>query len=255
MSMEMIDAHAHITKNHFEDVEEVLLRASETGVSNIVCSAFNMPSSEEAVSLSERFENVYANVGFHPENTNEIEKDSLEKLEELARNDKVVAIGEIGLDYHSEGFDKNKQREYFIKQIELANKLGKPIVVHSREAMGETIEILKAHPPVCPSLMHCFSGSIESAKVLMGLGFSFSVGGVVTFINARNLPEVVKEIPLERLLLETDCPFMTPVPYRGQRNEPKNVVYVADEIARLKGVTIEEVAKVTTQNAKRLFKI
>lgn len=221
----------------------------------VVCSAFNFSSSEEAVELSEKFENVFANVGFHPENTDEIGEDSLKELEKLAKHKKVVAIGEIGLDFHREGFDKERQKEFFIKQIELANELKKPIVIHSREAMGETIEVLKKHKPICPSLFHCFSGSIESAKELLELGFSFSIGGVVTFKNARNLPEVVKMLPLDRILLETDCPYMSPVPFRGEKNEPKNVVYIADEIARLKGLQLEEVARVTTENAKRLFNL
>lgn len=253
--MEFVDAHAHITKNHFEDVQEVLKNAEMAGVKRVVCSGFNFSSSKEAVELSEKFENVYAVVGFHPENTDEILFDTLKKLEMLAKHIKVVAIGEIGLDYHSENFDKDKQREFFIKQIELANKLKKPIVVHTREAIGDTIEILREHPPICPSLLHCFSGSEESAKELLKLNFSFSIGGVVTFKNARNLPQVVEMLPLDRILLETDCPFMSPAPFRGQKNEPKNVVYIADKISKLKGISLEEVAKVTTENAERLFNI
>lgn len=253
--MEMIDAHGHITNDCFNDVEDVINRAKEGGVTKVVCSAFNLLSSQNALALAEKYPSVYANVGFHPENVGEMEKNSFAEIEKMAKNEKVVAIGEIGLDYHSEGFDKEKQKEVFIKQIEIANKLKKPIVVHSREAMGDTIEVLQKFPPICPSLMHCYSGSFESAKILMKLGFSFSIGGVVTFKNAKNLPEVVEKIPLDRLLLETDCPFMTPVPFRGQRNEPKNVVYVADKIARIKGISIEEVAAVTTENAKRLFGI
>ncbi len=251
--MEFVDVHAHITSDCFENVAEVVKRAEDAGVKNIVCSAFNFSSSKQAVELSKQFARVFANVGFHPENTNEIEDTSLEKLEALAMDEKVVAIGEIGLDFHREGFDKDRQKEFFIKQIQLANKLKKPVVIHSRDAMGETIELLKNNKPICPSLLHCFSGSVESARELLELGFSFSIGGVVTFKNAKNLPEVVKMLPLERILLETDCPYMSPVPFRGQKNEPKNVVYIADEIARLKGISIEEVAKITTKNAQRVF--
>lgn len=251
--MRLVDAHGHITHDCYDDIEEVIERAKEAGVDRIVCSAFNLSSSKEAVELSKRFPGVFANVGFHPENTNEIESDSLAEIEKLAKEKKVVAIGEIGLDYHSEGFDKSLQKEYFEKQIDLANRLGKPIVVHSREAMGDTIEVLKKHPPLSGGLLHCFSGSVESAKILLDLGFYFSVGGVVTFKNAKSLPDVVKFLPLDRILLETDCPYLTPMPFRGKRNEPKNVVYVADEIARLKGVSIEEVARATTENAERLF--
>ncbi len=253
--MEFVDVHGHITSDCYDDIENVIARAKEAGVKQIICSAFNFSSSEEAVSLSKKFENVWANVGFHPENTNEIATDSLKRLEELAKEKKVVAIGEIGLDFHREGYDKELQKKYFVEQIELANKIKKPIVVHSREAMGETIEVLKNALPFKESVIHCFSGSVESAKVLLDLGFSFSIGGVVTFKNAKALPEVVKFLPIEKVLLETDCPYMTPVPFRGQRNEPKNVVYIADEIARLKNLPIEVVARITTQNAKRIFGI
>jgi len=253
--MRMIDVHGHITRDCFDDVDEVLKRAKDAGVNQMICSAFNLSSSQEAVSLSNKFDCVYANVGFHPENTDEIDDSSWEELQNLAKEAKVVAVGEIGLDYHREGFDKILQQEYFIKQIKLANSLKKPIVVHSRDSMGDTIEILKKYPPVKESLIHCFSGSDESAKILLDLGFSFSIGGVVTFKNAKSLPDVVKFLPIEKILLETDCPYMSPVPFRGQRNEPKNVVYVADEIARLKGLRIEDVAQKTTENARRLFNI
>lgn len=253
--MRLVDAHGHITSDCFDDVDEVVKRAKEAGVDRIICSAFNFSSSKEAVALSKRFDGVFANVGFHPENTTEIVADSLEKIEALAQDKKVVAIGEIGLDYHSEGFDKETQKEFFIKQIDIANRVQKPIVVHSREAMGDTIEILKNHPPVKGGLIHCFGGSVESAKILLGLGYCFSIGGVVTFKNAKSLPDVVKMLPLDRILLETDCPYLAPVPFRGQRNEPKNVVYVADMISRLKNVSIEEVARATTENAERFFGI
>ena len=150
---------------------------------------------------------------------------------------------------------KNLQKWAFLKQIGIADRLNKPVVVHSRDAMGDTLEILRNHRLKRESLLHCFSGSLESAKELMKLGFSFSFGGVVTFKNAKNVQEVVKNLPPERILLETDCPYMSPEPFRGKRNEPKNVVYVADKIAKLRELSIEEVARITTQNAERLFEI
>ncbi len=250
-----VDVHSHITDDRYEDVGSVIERAKEAGVEQIICSAYNFYSSLEAIKLSQKYDNVFANVGIHPENTNEIEEDTLILIEELAKEEKVVAIGEIGLDFHREGFNKELQKKYFKSQIELANRVKKPIVVHSREAMGETIEILKNNPVSKESVIHCFSGSVESAKILLELGFSFSIGGVVTFKNAKTLPEVVKFLPIEKILLETDCPYMAPVPFRGKTNEPKNVVYVADEIARLKGMSIENVAFFTTKNAKRIFGI
>lgn len=253
--MELIDAHGHLNDEKFDDVEEAVLRAKEKGVIAHVCASCNLSSSQKAVELSRQFDIVYATVGFHPENVKEFEKNSISELEKLSKSDKVVAIGEIGLDYYYEKETKEKQKDVFAKQIELANKLGLPIVIHSREAMGDTLEILKKHTPTKPSLMHCYGGSIESAKELMKLGFSFSFGGLITFKNAKNVVEVVRQIPLEKILLETDCPYMTPEPYRGKRNEPSYIVYTADMLARIKDLTLEEVAKITTENARRLFGI
>lgn len=255
--MEFVDVHSHILDECFkEDVEEVVKRAKEKGVDKIICSAYDVQSSEDAIELSHRFENVFATVGVHPENVDGVDFEQAKQLFiNLTKEKKVVGIGEIGLDYHFTVENKNLQKMIFEKQIELANELGLPIVVHSRDAMGDTIEILKKTNVKKESLMHCYSGSVESAKILMNLGFSFSFGGVVTFKNAKNVVEVVKNLPMDRILLETDCPYMTPVPFRGQRNEPKNVVYVADEIARIKGISIEEVARITTENAERVFGI
>ena len=253
--MELIDAHGHLNDEKFDDVSAVVERAEERGVIAHVCASCDLSSSQKAVELAKRFSIVYAAVGFHPENISSFDKNSLSEIEKLAKNDKVVAIGEIGLDYYYEKETKEEQKEIFANQIDLANKLNLPVVIHSREAMGDTLEILKKHSPKKESLMHCYGGSIESARELMKLGFSFSFGGLLTFKNATNVVEVVKQIPIERILLETDCPYMTPVPYRGQRNEPSYIVYTADMLAKIKGLTLEEVAKVTTQNARRLFGI
>lgn len=253
--MKFIDSHGHISDEQYEDALEVIERAKEAGIVAHVCASCNLSSSQKAVELANKYDIVYANVGFHPENVNELTENSLDEIEKLAKMKKVVAIGEIGLDYHYGKETEVLQKEVFIKQIELANKLNLPIVVHTRDAMGDTIEILQKHPVKKPSLMHCYNGSIESAKILMDLGFSFSIGGLVTFKNAKNVVEVVKNLPLERILLETDCPYMTPEPFRGKRNEPKNVIYSADVIARIKQTTLEKVASVTTENAKRLFGI
>lgn len=255
--MELVDVHAHILDACFEnDLDEVVKRADDSRVRKIICSAYDLSSSQKAVEIANKYEKVYATVGIHPENLDGVNFDSdKNELCQLAENKKVVAIGEIGLDYHFTSENKDLQKEIFEKQIQLANELNLPIVVHSRDAMGDTIELLKKNKPKKESLMHCYSGSIESAKILINLGFAFSFGGVVTFKNAKNVVEVVKNLPMDKILLETDCPYMTPVPFRGQRNEPKNVVYVADEIARIKSLNIEEVAKITTENAKRIFGI
>lgn len=253
--MKLIDSHGHINDEKFDDVENVIKRAEETGLEAMMCASCNLSSAKIAVELAKTHKIVYANVGFHPENVDEFDEKSLSEIKNLAKNDKVVAIGEIGLDYYWIKDNKEKQKEIFVSQIELANELNLPIVVHCRDAMGDMLEILKKHPLKKPSLMHCYGGSVESAQELMKLGFSFSFGGLVTFKNAKNVVEVVKALPIEKILLETDCPYMCPEPYRGQRNEPRNVVYVADAIARHKSMTIEEVAEITTKNAKRLFGI
>ena len=255
--MKFVDVHAHILDECFkEDVEEVVKRADEKMVTKIICSAYDMQSSIDAVDLAHKFANVFATIGLHPENVDDVDFEQVKQLLiKLTKEKKVVGIGEIGLDYHFTVENKNLQKMIFEKQIELANEVGLPIVVHSRDAMGDTIEILKKTKVKKESLMHCYSGSFESAKILKNLGFSFSFGGVVTFKNAKNVVEVVKNLPMEKILLETDCPYMTPVPFRGQRNEPKNVVYVADQIARIKGISIEEVARITTENARRVFGI
>ena len=253
--MKLIDSHAHLTDEKFDNVEEILKNAKESGIEKIVCSAYNLSSSDEATKLAEKYENVFSNVGLHPENVEEFSEEYFEKLKKLYKSPKVVAVGEIGLDYHFTTENKDLQKQIFERQLLLANKLNLPAVIHSRDAMGDTIEILKKVRLKRESLLHCFSGSYESAKILIELGFSFSFGGVVTFNNAKNVVEVVKNLPIEKILIETDCPYMTPVPFRGQRNEPKNIVYIADAISRIKGMTIEEVAEITTKNAERLFKI
>ena len=255
--MELVDSHGHILDKCFEnDLNDVVKRAKENGVNKIICSAYNLFSSKRAVELSHQFAEVYSTVGLHPENVLDDDfENSFDKFANLAKDEKCVAIGEIGLDYHFTTETKDLQKLIFDRQISFANELSLPVVVHSRDAMGDTIEILQNNTPKRESLLHCYGGSIESAKILIKLGFSFSFGGVVTFKNAKNVVEVVRQLPVEKILLETDCPYMTPVPFRGQRNEPKNVVYVADAIARIKGMTIEEVAKITTENAKRVFGI
>lgn len=253
--MELIDSHGHLSDAKYDDVQALVARAKERGVIAHICASCNLSSSQKAVELSKQFDIVYAAVGFHPENALEYNKDSVADLEKLAQENKVVAIGEIGLDYYYEKETKEKQKEIFIEQIELANRLNLPVVIHTREAMGDTLEILKKHTPTKPSLMHCYGGSIESARELMKLGFSFSFGGLVTFKNAQNVVEVVKQLPIEKILLETDCPYMTPVPYRGQLNEPSYLIYTADMISKIKELSLEKVSEVTTQNARRLFGI
>lgn len=253
--MGFVDVHAHLTDRKFDNVEEVVARANESAVNTIICSAYDLSSSKMAIELAKKFPNVYATIGIHPENVVDFDQNAINELENLAKNKKVVAIGEIGLDYYWVSDNKDLQKKVFIEQISLANKLGLPVVVHSRDAMGDTIEILRQNKLKKESLLHCYSGSLESAKILGELGFSFSFGGVVTFKNAKQVLEVVQGLPIEKILLETDCPYMSPEPFRGQRNEPKNIVYVADKISKIKDIKFETIADITTQNAKRLFNI
>ncbi len=266
--MELIDVHGHLVDEMFEEDLENVIANSDENLSFYLTAGVDLASSEKSVSLAEKHKKLYATVGVHPEDVfdlacDEVDKDKLHKLLKLCESKKVVAVGEIGLDYHylqdktAEEIEKIKhaQKLAFESQLDMANMLKLPVVIHSRDAMGDTIEILKRNKLERESLLHCYSGSVESAKILMELGFSFSFGGVATFKNAKNVQEVIKFLPLNKIMLETDCPYMTPEPYRGKRNEPKNVVYVADAIARIKGVSIEEVARVTTENAKRMFRL
>lgn len=249
----MIDVHAHL--DAFEDVKDVIEEAKKRGIKKIVTAGYNLLSSKRSMEIASEFDGVYAVVGVHPENVEEVDKNYLEEIGCFALGKKVVGIGEIGLDYHFTTETKEKQKKMFIDQIELANNLGLPIVVHSRDAMGDTLEILKTHTPKFGGLMHCYSGSIESAKELLKLNFSFSFGGVCTFKNAKNVCTVIENFPLEKIMLETDCPYLAPVPHRGERNEPKYIPLIAEKIAELKNVSLEEVVNETTENAEKLFNL
>ncbi len=249
-----IDSHAHL---YGMDVDGVLARAKEALVNFIVCPATNPQSILESIQIAQEYDEVYACVGFHPEDIQKFGKEEENFLLEMAKKPKVVAIGEIGLDYHMGGEDRELQKYTFERQIVLANKLKLPIVVHIRDAMGDAVEILERNASLLSNggVIHCYSGSIEDAKRFMKLGLDFTIGGVCTFKNAARLPEVIKFLPLERILLETDTPYLAPVPLRGSVNEPKNIPIIAQKIAEIKGENVEKVAKITTENAKRVFRI
>ena len=252
MKNNFIDVHAHL--DAFEDVEKVINDAKINGVEKIVTAGYNLASSKICVELAKKYPGVYSVIGLHPENIEDENADYLSELKVLAKNEKVVGIGEIGLDYHY-GKDKERQKKIFVEQIELANLLNLPIVIHSRDAMGDTMEILKKHKVKNGGLMHCYSGSIESARELKKLGFSFSFGGVCTFKNAKNVCAVIEDLSMDSIMLETDCPYLAPVPHRGERNEPKYIPLIAERITELKNMQIEEVARITTNNAKNIFKL
>ena len=255
-----IDVHCHLTGGEYEEiggVKGVLARAKENGVGLVICSGFDLESSILAKNLSEEYEEVYFCAGFHPSELDKYQEGDLDKIAELCKHEKCVAVGEIGLDYH---FDDNPapqtQRELFIKQLILADEMGLPVVLHSRDAAQETLEILKENRGLLKKggLMHCYSYSPEMTRDFLELGLSFSFGGPSTFKNAKKVVESVQHIPASRILTETDCPYLTPVPYRGVfPNEPKNVKYIAQNMAAIRGENEEELKKQVLQNAKELF--
>lgn len=251
------DSHAHLDHVKFHgDREALIQQAEEEGVNLILNPGSDLASSKDALTLAKAHDPIYAAVGVHPHEAKEVDSRTFKELEELAKHPKVVAIGEIGLDYHYDFSPRDTQRLVFERQILLAKKLSLPIVIHCREAHGDTYELLAEHYPTDQGgVMHSFSGSAEMAWRYIKLGLYLSISGPVTFKNARKTVEVVKEIPLEHLLIETDCPYLTPVPFRGKRNHPALVKYVAQKIAEIKGITVEEVAEKTTENAKKLFGI
>ena len=253
----LFDTHVHLNADQFdEDLEEVLTRAKEAGVETMVVVGFDEKTIHRALSLIETYDFLYAAVGWHPVDAVDMEDKHLNWLEELSSHPKVVALGEMGLDYHWDKSPKNVQKEVFRKQIRLAKKVKLPIVIHNRDADQDIVDILKeeeAHE--VGGIMHCFGGSVEIAQECLRMNFHISLGGPVTFKNAKRPKQVAKEIPLDRLLIETDCPYLAPHPYRGKRNEPALVKLVAEQIAELREMKYEQIAEQTTANAKKLFGI
>ncbi|MBM4121885.1 MAG: TatD family deoxyribonuclease [Nitrospira sp.] len=257
----LIDSHAHLDDARFDgDREAVIARAQQAGVETFVTIGCDLATSRAAVELADRYPFVYATIGVHPHEVKQIGDDWYDELRRLAKHPKVVAYGEIGLDYHYNYSPPKLQRDRFREQIVLARELGLPIIVHTREAQEDTITILKEEQAQkVGGVFHCFSGDAWLAKDALDLGFFLSFSGVITFQNATMLRDIVKTVPMDRLLVETDCPYLTPVPHRGKRNEPAYVRHVAEKIAELKAegtaVTVEEIGHITSQNARRLFKI
>ncbi len=254
-TLEFIDTHAHLTDKQFaKDVEEIVARAQDTGITRIVTLGTDVESSRAAIDLAEKFSIVYAAVGIHPESVRESSIDDVEKFRELAAHDKVIAIGEIGLDYYWDKASVELQQEFFERQLQLAAELDLPVSIHDREAHEKMIETLESRKSLgVRGVLHSFSGDVAMANAALALGFYISFAGAVTFLNARNLHEIVRAIPLEKMLIETDSPYLSPHPLRGKRNEPANVKLVAERIAVLKGLSTEQVESQTTSNARALF--
>ena len=252
----LVDSHAHLQWASFDrDREEVIGRAREVGVEYIVNIGFDVDGSRRAVELAERFEGLYATVGIHPHNASQMNDVVLDELRGLARHTKVVAIGEIGLDYYRNLSPRAAQRSAFEAQLGLAEELGLPVVVHDREAHEEVLEVLMGFEGRVEGVMHCFSGSREMAERCVRSGFYVSFAGPVTFPNAHRLQEIARWIDLSKILLETDSPWLTPQQMRGKRNEPAFLLFIAKQIAKLKGISLDELAETTTRNAKERFQL
>ena len=248
----LVDTHCHL--DMLKDIEGALTRAKKEGVEKVITIGIDLPSSEKAVELAHKYDNVWAAVGIHPHEANSFNEDVYTALVQLAKEAKVVAIGEIGLDFYRNLSPKEKQFIAFRKQIKLAQDLKKPIIIHCREAIAETWQILKETDAfACGGVWHCFPGDVELAERCIKERFFISIPGIVTFPKAERLQEVVKKIDLEWLVLETDAPFLAPVPKRGKPNEPAFLRYTAEKIAELKKCSLEKVAKVTTKNAMTIF--
>ncbi|MDD3419672.1 MAG: TatD family hydrolase [Candidatus Gastranaerophilales bacterium] len=253
----LIDTHAHIDFDDYQqDFKKVLQEAKEQGVEKIIIPGVEPSTFGRIIDLVNKYENVYGAIGIHPSDALKWTDESYDEIKSLAKNPKIVAIGEIGLDYYWDKTFIDKQKEIFIKQIEIAKELKKPVIVHDREAHGDTLEILKqTNAKEVGVVMHCFSGSTEFAQECIKEGFYVAFGGVITFKNAKKAKNAAQVVPLEKLLLETDSPFLTPEPYRGKTNHPKYVRIIAEAISELKGVDFKDIESATTLNAQKLFRI
>ena len=252
----LFDSHAHIDDEQFDDDrDQVIKRAYENGVTGIINVGTCMASSARSVALAGQHENIYAAVGIHPHEVLGALETDYQQLAAWSKEAKIVAIGEIGLDYYRDLSPRDAQRAVFIRQIDVARQMNLPLIIHDRDAHSDILAIIKKEAKGLSGVLHCFSGSLEMAKELIKLGFYISIAGPVTFKNAAKLPEIVASIPLERLLVETDSPYLTPHPHRGKRNEPAYVRIVAERVASLRGIELSALAKATSDNVRNLFKI
>ena len=254
----IFDTHCHLNSEElYERLEEVLENAKKVGVDKFLVVGWNKESSFKAVEIAHRYEGIYAAIGFHPTDIDDVSEEDYNETMALVNDPKVVAVGEIGLDYHwvKDPVQREKQKEWFIKQINFANEHKKPISIHNREAFEDCLKILKEHRPMYSGVMHCYSGSVELLKDVLDLGLYIGLDGPLTFTNAKTPKEVCEEVPLNRLLVETDSPYLSPHPLRGTVNEPKNIALVIDEITRIKGLSKKHILDVIYQNSCELFKV
>ncbi|MCM0649473.1 TatD family hydrolase [Clostridium swellfunianum] len=254
--LKIFDSHAHYDDESFnEDREQVIKELKENGIVGVLNCGASFEGARTSVALADKYDIFYAAVGIHPENALEFNQNVLEELRDMAKNKRVRAIGEIGLDYYyEENPPREVQKSVFRAQMKLAEELNLPVVIHDRDAHEDTLNILKEFPKV-KGVLHCFSGSVEFARECLKLGYNIGFTGVVTFKNAKKLVEVAKEVPLDRMLVETDCPYMAPTPFRGKRNRSDYINYIIEKIAKIKAVSEEEISKATINNTKLMLKL
>lgn len=253
--MKLIDSHCHLTDEAFDDDRLFIINdLSNFGVKGVINPSCNLDDTRMALELAEKNENFFACAGFHPEDVDDVTDDDLTELENLAANPKIVAIGEIGLDYYWRDDNKDKQKEVFIKQLEIARKLDKPVVIHQRDSRDDVLEILEDYKDLKVQI-HCFSDDLKTLDRVIAMGFYISIGGVVTFSTGTNEQNAARNVPIERLMLETDGPYLTPEPYRGYRNDPRHVVEVARKIAELRDMKIDKLAKRCYNNTMEFFNL
>lgn len=252
----IFDTHAHYDDEQFDEDREALLESMKSGgVGTIVNVSASVASWEAVLGLTEQYPFIYGAAGVHPDDVGDLNEENFAEMRQILMQKKMLAVGEIGLDYYWDKENHDLQKRWFIRQLELARELSLPVLIHSREAAADTLEIMKSHAQGLGGVIHCFSYSVELAREYVKMGFYIGIGGVVTFKNSKKLKETVKEIGLESLVLETDCPYLAPVPNRGKRNSSLNLVYVAEEIAQLKGISREEVIEQTEKNARKLYQL
>lgn len=255
--MKIFDTHAHYDDDAFHtDREQLLCHMNQEGIDKIVNIGCSMENSREIVEMVRNYDFLYGTVGVHPSDINELTDADMKELEQLSMEEKILAIGEIGLDYHYENVVKELQKKWFVEQLEVVKRRNLPVVIHSRDAAKDTLDLIKEHHNgETPGIIHCFSYGVEMAREYLNMGYYIGVGGVITFKNAKKLKEVVAYTPMERIVLETDAPYLAPVPYRGKRNCSLYLTHVAEEIAAIKDISAEEVCKITYQNAQDVYNL
>ena len=253
----IFDTHAHYDDEAFDEDRDVLLSGmKDAGVEYIVNIGASMASSKRSVALAEKYPFMYAAVGVHPDEVGELDEEKFATLKEWAKHEKVKAIGEVGLDYYWDKEGHDLQKHWFLRQMELAHEMKLPMIVHSREAAKDTLDmVIAAKPLELSGIIHCYSYSVEQAREYLNMGYYIGIGGVLTFKNGKKLKEVAEYTPLSQIVLETDCPYLAPVPYRGKRNDSSKLSYVAEELAAIKQISVEEVIRITTENGRKLYHI